>query len=159
MNELKKIILSNKQIVNEFKKLNESSDSRWGYIEKLGHVLKKSLPKSFPFIKEVSLEPKETVYGDGGKTFFIITTNIGVNVDNLPDYEYLAGFVKYYNENQEYYKVRFGNLKYYYEETHRDIGEKLTELVIQDIVMYKNNLFHLFDVDESDFYINIYFIF
>ena len=160
MSTKKKVIyLSNKLIINEMKTLievfsdltPEMKKNSEMFFDDFQKTLDNTLRKKYKFIEKVELKPELRELPISEQFYYLLMINIFVNVENLPNMNYVQSFIKYFHETNKWVSS-FSNLTYYYkDEDYKEKGKELTTKVLKTINNTKSFLIQKYNLDKEDY--------
>ena len=160
MSTKKKVIyLSNKLIINEMKTLievfsdltPEMKKNNEMFFDDFQKTLDSTLRKKYKFIEKVELKPDLRELSISQKFYYLLTIKIFVNVENLPDINYVQSFIKYFHETNKW-ASSFSDLTYYYkDEDYKEKGKELTTKVLKTINNTKSFLIQKYNLNKEDY--------
>lgn len=169
MTNIKKILISDKYVISELKKLNESftnitEETKKKYedfIFKFEIDLNNILKRKFKFIDHIEFKTKLNNFSVFEETryYYLIDINVFINIDQLPNYDKLHSFIQHFHKKEKW-NASLSNIKnFYMEDDFKQIGDDLTKK-IQSLINISAEYFtqfKSFDLNDFDFLFEFYY--
>jgi len=169
MTNIKKILISDKYVISELKKLNEAfsevteetKEKYENFISEFEINLENILRRKFKIIDHIEFETELREFDVMGQNryYYLIRINMFINVDQLPNYDELHTFIQIYHKEKKWSDA-FSSMEYFYsEDESKQIGLDLTkkiENLINISVEYFANIKSI-DVNNFGFTFRFYY--